>query len=300
MKASNLNSNENMFVKAANAIKWLRKQDGTKILIKQTRNLGDTLHITPIARHYKIKFPDCKIAFLVGNNYKNAHEFNPDFDKIFPISGKLDPQQRIALGKYLVNHREGIDLVLCPSIFPFSEVWPSHKWSYEVISHQYRHNAKIRPPNTMLGDKLLHAPISKDDIKFANNFIKHPKCIALEYHSYSHPVPFKPNQFAKFVELVNKKGWRVISLAGANEGIIDGTIDGRGVSWRRSIAILSRCKYMIGIGSGVTMLACCANPMPKIIEINVSSSLSMQNCGYSNTSVVVKNPTPQSLAKMIL
>lgn len=287
-------------VKVANAIHWLKKQKTDyRILIKQTRNLGDTLHITPIARHYKTLYPNCKIAFLVGNNYVNVHECNPDFDKIFPISGRLDPQERIAIGKYMMKHKDGIQKVLCPSIFPFGEVWQTHKWCYEIISHQYRYNAEIRPPQSLQGDGMLHAPISPEDRKFANNFIKDRKCVAIEYHSYSHPVPWKPGQFARFAKLVKKHGWHTISLAGAHEGIIDGTIDGRGISWRRTIAILSRCSYLIGVGSGITMLGCCADPMPMIYEINISPSLTMRNCGYSQTSISLSDPTPDELARKI-
>jgi len=278
------------------AVQWLKNQkDGPTILIKQTRNLGDTLHITPIARHYKLKFPDCKIAFLVGDKYAPVHQNNQDFDKIFPIPANLSPQDRIKLGNRIIRLK-GIDHTLCPSIFPFGEVWPSHKWSYEKLVHQYYHNAEIRPPEKILGGGKLHAPVSKHDQKAATKIVADRNVIAFEYNSYSHPVPWSMNTFAKLVRLLRRKGYYCMSIAGKNEGIIPGTMDARGMSWPRTVAILARCKGLIGVGSGITMLAACADPQPKIVEINVAGSISMKSCGYAD-STVINNATPELINK---
>lgn len=263
-----------------NAANWLRKQDTDyRILIKQTKNLGDTLHVTPIARHYKTVYPNCKIAFIVGHSYLGVHEHNEDFDMVMPISSNLTAQDRIKLGNYMIS-LEGINKILCPSIHPFSEVWKSHVWSYPVISQQYFHNADIRPPENIKGGGKLKSVITKDDKNFAKNFVGNKKLIALEYHSYSHVVEWRSDKFKKFVDLAKKFGYSCVSFAGKNEGIIPGTVDGRGMTWRRTIAVLSECKYMIGVGSGITMLSCCADPSPTLIEIGVSDSIWMSRCGY--------------------
>lgn len=278
------------------AADWLRGfKNEYKILIKQTRNLGDTLHITPIARHYKTLIPGCKIAFITGELYHSVHALNKDFDAIFGIDHNFDGRTRIELGKYMMT-LTGIDKILCPSIFPFGEIWPSHTWSYPIISHQYFHNAEIRPPESIKGGGKLNAPISNQEIDFANSFVTHDKLIGLEYNSYSHQVPWNKAKFDKFVNLVKGFGYKCISFAGKNEGIISGTIDGRGISWRRTIALINKCKFFVGIGSGNTMLAACTKC--KILEINVPDSITMKSCGYSD-SVSFSNPEPETLADFI-
>lgn len=283
------------------AAKWLRSQDTDhKILIKQTRNLGDTLHVTPIARHYKTKYPNCKIAFVVGHSYLSVHKYNEDFDMITPIDSTLGPQDRIKLGKYMMT-LEGIDQILCPSIFPFGEVWKSHVWSYPVISHQYFHNGEIRPPGSIEGDGKLHAPTAKEDDSFAKEFVGDKKCIGLEYNSYSHPVGWRPDKFKLFVDLATKLGYTCISFAGKNEGTIPNTLDGRGMPWRRTISILSHCKYVVGIGSGITMLACCAKNQPILFEVGVSESILMSSCGYADKSIAINSESkPQKVIDLII
>jgi len=290
----------NSHIAAINKIKeaseWLKNhKESYKILIKQTRNLGDTLHMTPIARHYKTVYPDCKIAFVVGQAYKSVHDLNKDFDAIFPIDHNLDPHSRIEIGKFMMTI-EGIDKILCPSIFPFGEVWPSHTWSYPIISHQYFHNAEIRPPIDIKGGGKLVAPVSGDEINFAKSFVNHDKLIGLEYNSYSHSAPWNGNKFREFVILAKSLGYKCISFAGKNEGLIENTIDGRGLSWRRTIALIDRCKYFVGIGSGNTMLAACTNT--KILEINVPESIDMKSCGYAD-STSFKNAQPTDLINFI-
>jgi hypothetical protein len=283
--------------KISNAVHWLKNQDSDyKIIIKQTRNLGDTLHITPIARYYKNNYPKCKIVFVVGDLYCSVHEFNKDFDKIVAIDSKLGPQERIKIGQWMKNNINGIDKVLCPSIFPFGEVWKTHVWSWPIIAQQYFANAEIDPRR--MTTYRLNAPITDNDMKFAKNFVKDKKCIGLEYNSYSHPGPWNKNQYHKLIKKLKSIGYVCISFAGANEGLLPNTKDGRGISWRRTIAILSKCDYMIGIGSGITMLAACAMPTPKILEINVSGSISMNACGYAKSEVFV-NSTPDMIFEYI-
>jgi len=277
-------------VRILEAAKWLCSQNtDMRILIKLTKNLGDTLHVTPIARHYKTVYPNCKIAFIVGSAYFNVHEHNEDFDMIMPINSSISGQDRIKLGNFMMKEITGIDKILCPAIHPFGEVWKSHTWSYPQISHQYFHNAEIRPPGSIRGGGKLHAPITEEDRAFANNFVNGQKCIALEYHSYSHPVGWRVDKFKKFSDMAKRMGYHCISFAGKKEGIVPGTVDGRGIPWRQTIAILSLCDFMVGVGSGITMLACCAPNQPKIIEVGVSESILMNKCGYTDNNIFYKS-----------
>jgi len=279
------------------ATAWLKSQKGTKILIKQTCNLGDTLHITPIARHYKTKFPDCKIAFVTGHTYASVHKFNDDFDAIYEINAKASPQLRLDLGRYMMNIKD-LDLVLCPSIHPFSSIWKTHVWSVQVIAEQYFLNAKIKA-GEMLGDRQLHVELADADIQFAEKFVGDKRLVALEHCSYSSPPLWKPPQFVKLVHLLKEKGIECISFAAPHERLIRGAIDGRGISWRRTVAILARCEYMLGVGSGVTMLAAAARPRPTIMEIGISESITMKSCGYADSIPLNGKITPQDLAKKI-
>jgi len=280
------------------AEKWLlSQQTDCRILMKQTRNLGDTLHMTPVARHYKVKNPNCKIAFIVGDKYASVHQYNTDFDKIFEINANLNPQERIKIGNYMISIKT-LNFVIVPSIHPFGQVWKSHVWSHPIISHQYFANSYIKPPESILGGGKLKAPIINEDIQFAKKQFGGKKLIALEYASYSHPLKWKAKEFAEFVTLVSNIGYICVSFAGKNEGMIAKTIDARGMTWRRTIAILSLCDFLIGVGSGVTMLACCANPQPHIIELDISNSIQMKSCGYSDNSISL-NASPLDVYKYI-
>jgi ADP-heptose:LPS heptosyltransferase len=265
------------------AVEFLRKSNGSpKVLMKIYGNLGDSTNATAIAKHYKLKYPNCVIAFVTKNLYLNAYELNKDFDAIFGLPIGLNPQERIKNGEYITNNFNDVDFRLCPAVFPFGEVWNTHAWSLPAISHQFFSNAKIIV-SEMLGDRKLNIPVSDEDLKFANEFIKNKRCIGIEYVSYSHTPFWKYTDFINFVKLMKNNGIESITFAGTNEGLIPGTMDGRGMSWRRTVATLSKCKYMIGIGSGITMLATAARPTPAIIELGVSSSISMTSCGYGTS-----------------
>jgi len=273
------------------AVNFLRASKGSpKILIEIYGNLGDSTNATAIVKHYKLKYPNSVVAFLTKNSYVNAYELNKDFDKVFGLPSGLNPQERIKVGQYIVNNFSDIEFRLCPPVFPYGEVWKTHAWSLPVISHQFFSNAKINL-DEMLGDRKLNIPVSDDDVKFANDFVGDKKCIALEYVSYSHTPFWKVDDFKTFVKLMKNNGFESITFAGPDEGLIPGsTLDGRGISWRRTVAIMAKCRYMVGIGSGITMLATAARPTPAIIELGVSDSISMTACGYALSHVLKCGP----------
>ncbi len=272
------------------AVEFLRSSNKSiKILIEIYGNLGDSTNSTAIVKHYKIKYPDSCVVFLTKNYYLNAYELNKDFDKVFGLPSDLNPQERIKIGEHIMNNYNDINLKLCPSVFPYSAVWKTHVWSFPVISHQFFHNAKINI-GEMLGDRKLNIPVSDDDIEYANKFINNKKCIGLEYISYSHEPYWNIDKFTEFAKLMKNRGFELISFAGPNESIIKGTIGANGMTWRRTVAVLSKCRYVIGIGSGITMLATAARPTPTIIEIGVSDSISMKSCGYANSHVLKCDP----------
>jgi hypothetical protein len=55
---------------------------------------------------------------------------------------------------------------------------------------------------------------------------------------------------------------------------------------------------MVGIGSGLTMLAAAAENIPRIIEIAVDDPVNMKGCGYADSEKIV-NPKPKQVANYI-
>jgi hypothetical protein len=274
------------------AADWLRKQEGSpKILCKITQNLGDTLHGKPILMHYRTKYPDAAIVFLCRQTYHGAHEFTDYIDKIFTFPNDITTKDRLDMWPY-INMLEGIDIKLMPSIHPFGAVYPENAWSHSIITDQYLANAGITDRKPLAG-RRYRIYITDADRKFADDFLKKhnlnpDSCVIVEYHSYSHPVPWRAQQWSELIKACNA---RFISIAGKNESLLSGTIDGRGLSWRQTVALLERVPKMIGIGSGITMLAAGCENQPQIYEINVPPNITMEACGYAD-SISIRDATP--------
>ena len=280
---------------AANrAAVWLRAQpgNGPKYLIEQNRNLGDTLHLIPIIRHYRLLHPNAKIAFLVGRPYCGAHEFNPDVDKIFTCP-KMESKPRIALRKYLLTLKD--IRIVSPSSHPYGAVWKELSWSYPNIADQYFHNAGI-PDLKPKGGRRLRVHITDDEKKWADRFIEKrglagSTLCSLEWISYSHTPAWRRSEFVQFVRRMSKYKVKCISFAGPKDRPIEGSVSACGTGWRRTVALMERIHVHVGIGSGMTMLAAAAENQPKICEILVPKSVTMEGCGYADSvRIVSKDP----------
>jgi len=271
-----------------------------KILIEQNRNLGDTLHLIPVIRHYRRKFPEAAIAFVIGKAYANAHAYNPDVDKIFMIP-TYGPKERIQLRREIIKY-DHLDHIIAPSIFPYASIWKELVWSYPNIADQYLANSGIKDRKP-LGGRRLRVFYDESDKKWAQDFWKkhkltRKKTVALEYYSYSgQPTWTQPKIKAMTIRLKHHK-IRCISFAGKNEKALPGTIDATGTSWRRTVALLEMCGAFCGVGSGLTMLAAACEKQPAILELNVSHSITMKGCGYAD-SIKIGNPDPVIVADHI-
>lgn len=269
----------------------------TTFLFEQNRNLGDTLHLTPIIRHYRLTYPDAAIAFVVGAPYAGAHEFNPDIDALFTVPS-LEVPDRIALRKHLLTF-DNITLKIAPSIFPYGAVWPELTWSHANIATQYFANAGI-PNQTPVGGRKLIVQITDGDRAWAKSFMaqhrltKNRTC-AMEYNSYSAQPVWRTQQFQKFIQRCEEHGIKCISLAGKNEPPIPGSINGTGTTWRQTVALANEIGAFVGVGSGITMLMASAEQVPKILEIAVDDPVNMLGCGYADSLKVV-NINPQIVA----
>jgi hypothetical protein len=282
---------------ADTARKWLL--DSGKeitILIEQNRNLGDTLHLTPVIRHFRINYPEAAIAFMVGQQYSGAHEFNPHVDKVF-CTPVLNPQDRIKLRKHLLTF-DDLTHMISPSIFPYASVWPSLTWSYADLASQYFANSGIGV--TPDGGRKLVCQITDQDIQWAKNLMaeyqitRQTACI-LEYHTYSNSPKWRAGAFVEFAKHMRNFGVRCISLAGINESPIGGTINSTGASWRQSAALMNEVASFVGVGSGLTMLAASAEKVPHILEIAIDDPVNMKGCGYAD-GISIRNPKPREVA----
>lgn len=283
------------------AIAFLHRSNGSpKILVKQIRNLGDTLHLTPVIKHYRLKYPGASIAFIVGQWYHNIHEHNPHINRLVLADHNATPAQRLRLWPLIKNAR-GVDIKIIASIFPFGEKYPQNKWCHDNIANQYLHNAGIYDLNPAGGRQLV-VKLAPADSQFANQVVEHHnahKMVVFEYHSYSKSPVWNASHFSRLAHILSHHGVKCVSIAASHEGLIKGTIDCRGITWRQTTAILSKANAVVGVGSGITMLAAAARPQPRIIELGIASSVSMKGCGYA-PSISVLNPTIDKVKNLIL
>jgi hypothetical protein len=273
-----------------------------RILLKISRNLGDSLESQPIIRHYKIKYPDCCLAFLTEQRYHNAHEYNKDIDGLFLLPNELDPQTRLALWDPIKTNKN-IDISIIPSINPFQATHPENKWlnPHPNIVDQFLYNAGI--DSKPLGGREIIIEPDNDDKLWADNFLKKHQgsdFIAIEYNSYSAVMAWKIATYSQFVTMAVKKGFKCISIAGTHENMIPGTIDMRGASWRRTVAVLSKVKYFIGCTSGNTILALASRPQPTIIELNPPDDCAAAGTGFvKGKCFTINKPTPANVLDLL-
>jgi len=285
----------------ADAARWLVESGKEqKYMIKQTRNLGDTLHLTPIIRHYRLKHPNAAIVFICGKAYENAHELNPHVNKIMTVDHNLNPQERIAIRQRMLTFESDNFHVIAPSIHPFGKVWKGLAWSYENIADQYLHNAGIKNLKPE-GGRGLVLKISDEDNEWAKHFLSSRKldpkrCIVLEYNSYSHPLTIKGKDYRNIIRALRKNNVTCICVAGKGEALLQGAIDARGISWRKTAALLNKVAAMVGVGSGITMIAAACKNKPLIIEVAVPPSITMKACGYADS---VRAQHPEGVIKRI-
>ncbi len=264
---------------------FLRNHSGRpKIIIKLARNLGDTIHMISVFRHYKLKYPNCVIGFITQQMYEGVHYQNRDIDKLGLLPNDLTPQERLALWDPIKN-LNGIDLKIIPAIHPFGAVHNSNTWSHEIMTDQVMRNAGIEDGHPLGGRRYI-IPISADDKAWALEFFKSrdilPRnCAIFEYNSYSHSVAWSTKEWEQLIKEVRAHGGHMIGLAGQKEGIINGMIDARGTTWARTVALANLVPKMIGVGSGITMLAAGAEHQPLIIELNIPPSVSISVAGYA-------------------
>lgn len=282
------------------AIDFLAQSGKTpRILVKIAKNLGDTIHGQPIIRHYRNLYKNAAIVFMVEEKYKNAHEYDPNIDKIITLPNGLDNKARLELWHPLKNNKD-IDIAIIPAINPFQALYKENAWCHKNIADQYFHNANILDLKPIGGREIL-IKYDQADNNIAEGLtcnLDKSKLIALEYNSYSTRPVWKPQAYTSFVQLAARQGYRCISIAAKHEPLIPDTIDCRGISWRQTVALLSRVPYVIGCGSGITVLAAAARPQPKILELDIPEDVTIAGCGYA-PGILLKKPTPESVIKAL-
>lgn len=287
----------------SDAITFLNKEPGLRILVKVTKNMGDALHALPIIKHYRLMYPDARIAFLTSELYGDPFKLNEDISTggLFLLPNGLTPQERLALWP-IIKENHQIDIAIIPAINPFQAIYKQNAWSYPNITDQYLANAGIKDLKP-LGGRRYTIKLSEDEKNWAKAFfnnrgINPNDCFILEYHSYSHPVHVKGEFLSRLLKNMPDpvKG---IAVAGKNEGLPGGYIDARGISWTQTVALANLVPKMIGVGSGITMLCAGAENQPQIFELGVPPSVTMKNCGYAD-SVLIKDLEINNIVKRFM
>lgn len=283
------------------AIKFLvDSKKSPRILIKISRNLGDTLHSQPIIRYYRGKYPDACIVFLCEQRFHGVHEYNKDIDGLFLLPNNLEVQTRLNLWNPIKKNKD-VDIGVIPAINPFQALHLENRWKqpHPNIVEQFLINAGV----DLSHKSPVEVIVDDNDKRWAAGFMSGiHKAVAIEYVSYSIPLAWKMPAYTQFVQLANARGYKCLSLAGKNEPLIPGTLDARGASWRQTTALLARCQALVGCSSGNTMLALAARPQPTLIELNPPEDCIAANTGYLLPGTRyhrVTHPTPASIAALL-
>jgi len=265
------------------------------IIIKQTEHLSETLYATPVIRHYRNKYPTAIIAFVTGNKYAEVHKNNPHIDRLFTIPNK--PEWRLDYKKKMESLSD-IDYKIAPSI-DFIQ-WPNH--THQYLYNQYLANAGIAELKP-LGGRIPICVIGKVEQKWAEEFIKNnhivpEKTIALEYNCYSHACGWTPKEFQRFVYLCHNLKIQTVAFASKKEATFTGSIDARGTSWLRTAALLNRLRGVVGVSSGISVLATSCQSKPFIFEVNTPVSISIMKMGLSERCISM-NHDPEHLSRLV-
>jgi ADP-heptose:LPS heptosyltransferase len=288
-------------IKSVNAATEYLNNSGKspKILVKIAKNMGDSMHGQPIIRHYRHLHPNAAIVYMVEDKYRNVHEYDTNIDQIVSLPNGLDNKVRLALWDPIKSNKN-IDIAIVPAINPFQALHKENAWCHKNIADQYFHNAGI--PNLQpLGGRHIEVKYDMQDKAVADKLLaeRGEKLIAVEYISYSTAPIWKMSTYTAFVQLAAQRGFKCLSIAGKHEPLIPGTIDCRGITWRQTAALLSKVQYVIGCGSGITVLAAAARPQPKILELDIPENVTIAGCGYA-PGILIKKPTPQSVIEMVV
>jgi ADP-heptose:LPS heptosyltransferase len=290
-KEKRMSIRQDVLFKINDAVNYLRniKNNNPKYIIKIAKNAGDTCHGQPIIRHIK-RTTNANIVFMVCEKYKNIHELNSDISQIITLPNDIDDKTRLAIWPELKKHND-INVII-PAINPFRSQYKQNDWSTNDIVSQYLHNASI-PVNTPY--RYLSININNEDIQYAKtklSNIKLNKTVAIEYISYSSKRAWDNKKYQTLVDMLNKNGYSVISIAGRHENPLNNTINCCGSTWRQAVAILSNVKHVVGCASGISVLASATKVKPMIYELNVPDNVTIKNCRYAD-SINIKAPSPE-------
>lgn len=262
------------------------------LVIKSTKMMGDTIHVSIIVRHYRFIYPDRHIIWAISEKYLDAYKYYPYATKIVGLPHELSLQERQRLSKRLKNVL-GDNLIVCAvGVYGWNTAGD--------IATQFFYNAKIE--NLIIPRRPI-LPIGPEDEEWADKFIKKNKLkrfACMEYNSDSFKrIPDGPmwtidmhNEFLSKLELP------MIWLAHRGADKLKYGVDGRGTTWRQAATLIGRAKVFIGHGSGLTMVAATEGIETPIMEVNIGNTITMVGCGYKQ-SMTLHKETPDSLASRV-
>lgn len=244
------------------------------IVVEMHRQFGDVLHSTLVVRHLRVtsaakvvwaiceRYVDAFRYFVVTQHGPHAVAALPELPK-FPEDGPT----RVAWVRR-AQEIPGVQAIGC-GVHPWG-------WRHGNIVDAVLNNAGIK---ALAVPRRPWLPLAHNDLVFADRLISsralHAGFVALEYTSYS----LATNNLAWYTDLIQRLRFPVIALAGANEPLPEGAIDGRGTTFRQAKALIMRASCFVGCGSGLSIVAASNHCEQPVVEL-VTPALSMPEIGY--------------------
>ena len=237
------------------------KKDDKKVRILAIKlmTLGDVILCTPILEALRKKYPEAYIAFATSEKYAELVEGNPYVDFVYKCR---DYDSKINA----LNHYDSITSDLMKRQM-WSEVYQLQLhdtldlyWSGEHLLDLYADIADVK-----VNREKLHISISKEDKKFAKteisrlkNRYKNKRVIAIHTTAGWEQ---KNWDFKKYDELVKRlsKNYTFIQVGGKEDYKAKEVKDFRGLSIRKTAALIKECDLFIGPDSGPMHIAATVN-----------------------------------------
>lgn len=191
-----------------------------KILLVNFGAFGDILNSTPIAKHYKLFFPECHITWMTRKKYASSVQNNPFINEI------LTPKEEHLQIENAASYNVHMTFLLMEEIkklknkydkifFVAPYTWTLTNNEFNVDKHSLLNIIKTKLtdikefvcefiPVVSLTDE------EKQEAKNFYNFLKGNKKILVEYENYSNQSPFNKEYVEKLCEQIQEKNYDLI------------------------------------------------------------------------------------------
>jgi len=232
--------------------------------------LGDVFMMSFILRHLKMKCPDSWTILITKPTYRGLFANGQhSIDEVIFEQPHID---KIKLLRQLQEYAG--DKVYYYDLFhdrPDLAPWPGAVWKGHAIFDRYK-NAMPDPDLSDLHTRN-HVPLAIENEeankKAREKFPKNRKRIVIEYMPVSFYSPLTHIQWEIIMRRLNDAGYECLWIAGKDAPPFSVGVDGRGIPFDISRSIIAQSDGFVGIGSGLTCLAC---TIPKVNKIELQNN----------------------------